>query len=260
MVGKGLCKYSFKDGKYRYRVYNFAGDNVNTSLMKKLFLALGLLSLAATAHAQVRFGIGPQGSYTLFTTDYHSPNVTNGGTGYHSGFAAGLTAEFGVGHLLVRPAVLYTQKGYDYAYAYAAVGQSGSTSIRADYLTFPLNLGYTQHRDGQGVQVFGGAYLGCLTGGHFDNTVSFPSGQVALYSSGPVISEKDSYVKNAVIQRRLDWGLQFGAGYRYRQLLALAEYSIGLQNVDSGNYSGYPNYYNRGFQFSLAYLFNLGGK
>ena len=52
MMGKGLYRYSFlnginisqvamrftlaldvKDGKYRYRIYNFVGDNVNTSLL-----------------------------------------------------------------------------------------------------------------------------------------------------------------------------------------------------------------------------------
>ena len=52
MMGKGLYRYSFlnginisqvlmrftlaldvKDGKYRYRIYNFAGDNVNTSML-----------------------------------------------------------------------------------------------------------------------------------------------------------------------------------------------------------------------------------
>jgi hypothetical protein len=226
--------------------------------MKRPYLTLTLL-LAGTlgAQAQVRSSIGPQLGYTLFTTDYHDDSFTNN-TGYRSNFAAGLLAEFGVGHLSVQLAPRYTRKGY-------SINQTSmqftpnSRQVRFDYVTLPLSIGYTQYKDGQGFQVYGGAYLGYLTGGlyHLQIITNGISGDLV----GPVASEKDTNASASALRaRRLDWGVQGGVGYRYQQLLVQVEYQAGLQNVNpytsNSGYSGPgSNYYNRGFQLSLAYLF-----
>ena len=221
-----------------------------------LLISSLLLTGTLTTQAQVRSAIGPQLGYTLFTTDYHDGDYQNN-TGYRSNFAAGLLAEVGVGHLSIQLAPRYTRKGYSIQQT-SYRGIASSSQVRLDYLALPLSIGYTQRKDGQGVQVFAGAYLGYLLGGHYDaqSTVN----GLAVSQSGPVVSEKDTNTSgNAQVVRRLDWGIQAGAGYRYQQLLVQVEYQIGLQNVDpnnsSGTYIGYPNYYNRGFQLSLAYLF-----
>lgn len=73
-------------------------------------LLLTFLLATATAHAQVRLSAGPQIGYTLATTTYHLFAVADYSTDYRSGFSGGVTAELGLGHLLLRPAVLYTQK------------------------------------------------------------------------------------------------------------------------------------------------------
>jgi hypothetical protein len=138
-------------------------------MYKPLLLALTLLSTAPLAHAQVRLSVGPQVGYTLSSANYKLSNIDFDNR-YRSGFSGGLTAELGVGHLLVRPAVLYAQKGYSQAYSNNGsfgVNFTITSRTRIDYLAVPLNIGYAQRTDGQGFQVFAGAYLGFVLGGHF---------------------------------------------------------------------------------------------
>jgi hypothetical protein len=227
--------------------------------MKQYLLAASLLLAGATAaQAQVRSSIGPQVGYTLFTVDSHDDHYKNS-TGYRSNFSAGLLAEFGVDHLSVQAAPRYTRKGYSFDQPSSQYASPDSRQVRLDYVTLPLSIGYTQHKDGQGFQVFGGAYLGYFTGGHY--VLQYIVNGSSSNISGPVTSEKDANAPgNAILVRHLDWGVQGGIGYRYQHLLLQVEYQAGLQNVNPTNFSGgYSSnggeYYNRGFQASLAYLF-----
>lgn len=221
--------------------------------MKNHILTAGLVLAGITAQAQARFGIGPQVGYTLFTTDYHDDSFQNN-TGYRSGFAGGLTAEYGVGHLSIRPAVLFAQKGY--SNKQTGRNQSIDSQVRQDYVAIPLSIGLTQHSNGEGFQVFGGSYVGYLVGGHYTTTTT---GSSSIGTTAPQ-TESGTVTRDNV--RNFDFGLQFGLGYRYQRLLTTLEYSLGLQNADPNNsssgYIGSPNYYNRGFQLSLAYLLKPG--
>ena len=226
--------------------------------MKQYLLAASLLLAGATAaQAQVRLAIGPQVGYTLFTVDYHD-DIYRNSTGYRSNFSAGLLADVGVGHLSVQAAPRYTRKGYSLDQTGIQFAPGGR-QVRLGYVALPLSIGYTQHKDGQGFQLFGGAYLGYFTDGHYN--LQFPVNGINTNLSGPVASEKDTNAPgSAILVRRLDWGVQGGIGYRYQQVLLQVEYQAGLQNVNPANTSsGYSsktgNYYNRGFQASLAYLF-----
>lgn len=221
---------------------------------------------ASLAHAQVRFSAGPQVGYTLSTADYKFSNATFDNR-YRSGFSGGLTAEVGVGHLLIRPAVLFAQKGYNQEYTNnGSFGTTGTTSSRTriDYLTVPLNIGYAQHNDGQGFQVFAGAYFGFVLGGHYngesDYSSPYVSGTQHQTYSGSIVTDGNVTSNTDQPVRSKDFGVQGGIGYRYQSLLAQLEYSVGLKNVDPNNssgssYTGSPTYHNRVFQLSLAYLF-----
>jgi hypothetical protein len=226
-------------------------------MYKRLFLALTLLSSASIAQAQVRYSIGPQVGYTLATANYkYTPYVND--NQYRSGFSGGLTGEVGIGHLTVRPAVLYAQKGYKLMQSYA-FSSGPPTSIfgnkRFDYLTIPLNIAYTQRSDGQGIQVFAGGYIGFLLGGRYTDVANY--GSVEETFTGKVVSNSSSNPQDFPIRSK-DFGIQGGIGYRYQRLLAQVEYSMGLRNVDTGTSNRYinpPTYHNRVFQLSLAYLF-----
>jgi len=235
-------------------------------MYKRLLLALALLSAAPLAHAQVRFSVGPQVGYTLSSANYKLNNIAYDNR-YRSGFSGGLTAEVGVGHLVVRPAVLYAQKGYNQEYtSNGSFGFSGTISSRTriDYLTVPLNIGYAQHADGQGLQVFAGAYFGFVLGGNYivKSVGTSPTIPGSIYDAnyGHIVAAGNVTKNTDNPVRSKDFGVQGGIGYRYQKLLAQAEYSLGLKNVDPNNSSGSganasPTYYNRVFQLSLAYLF-----
>jgi hypothetical protein len=237
-------------------------------MSKRLLLATTLFSAASVAQAQVRFALGPQVGYNLTTVNYntHDPGVAISNK-YLSGFAAGIAADIGFGHVAIQPAVQFARKGYDQTGTNRLAASPIVTSVqmRFNYLAVPINVAYTQHRNGQGAQVFAGPYVGFLLGGHYTAETTYPGAAntnqagkvVAANSYTPNVNEENTY------SQRVDAGLQFGLGYRYQGLLVQAAYSLGLRNQASvqealpGGYRlDYPStYYNRAFQLSLAYLF-----
>jgi hypothetical protein len=232
-------------------------------MYKPLLLATTLLSATSAAQAQVHFTAGPQAGYTLTTVNFKLDSGRPYTTSSRSGFAAGVMADIGFGHLAIQPAVQFAQKGYDQTVTSSLVT---SSQVRFNYLAVPINLAYTQHRDGQGVQVFVGPYVGVLLGGHYTSVTRYPPSILLpdITKSGKVVAA-ESYAPSATdssfYSRRLDAGLQFGLGYRYQGLLLQAAYSLGLTNQASvaeqlpgGGPSVYPTYRNRAFQVSLAYL------
>ena len=238
---------------------------------KCLLLATMLFSAASVAQAQVRFSIGPQAAYNLASVNYSYDNGSaTYTTSYRSGFAAGVTADIGLGHFAIQPAVQFAQKGYNLTTTYpypSILPNVTNTQVRLNYLAVPVNVAYTQHRNGQGAQVFAGPYLGVLLGGHYtDETTYSPSfGKPNTTLSGKVVAAESftpSFSDENSYSRRVDAGLQFGLGYRYQGLLLQATYSLGLTNQASveeqlpgGSSYASPTYHNRAFQLSLAYLF-----
>jgi hypothetical protein len=249
----------------------------------KLFLAAFLLAGgcgAATAQAQVTFAVGPKVGYTLSTTQFAYDNQFK--TSYRSGVEAGVVASLRIGHFALQPAALYAQKGYRLDFTIpeergltSALYFSGNT--RLDYLAFPVNLGYSQHPDGQGWQMFAGPYLGLLLGGRYisstaidvSNTgINNPNTGAAYITTGKVKTEGafDPNASNTTYSKRIDTGLQGGVGYQYRSFLLQATYSLGLRNIHYRDFAANVGlgtldipYRNRSFQASLTYLFSPKG-
>lgn len=128
-----------------------------------------------------------------------------------------------------------------------------------------MNFTYAQHASGQGFQLFAGPYLGLLVGG--DYLFTLPSSTVVTNVGGDIKGGKypdgySGFTDHTAYSRRLDAGLQAGIGYQRGQVLAQVCYSVGLRNLAPSNYDTYsyighgPDYKNRGFQVSLAYLFS----
>ncbi|WP_460585115.1 porin family protein [Hymenobacter arcticus] len=217
--------------------------------------------IATSAQAQVTFSVGPHAGLNVSTVHYTDRPTTT--TTYRPGFEAGLTGSLGFGHLALEPTLAYAQKGYHAQDEF----NTGSTLIanyddfRLNYLTLPVNLVYRQQADGQGFQLFAGPYVGALLGGHFYES-SRANGNLLAEVSGQITAEKSSSTTPSRPQHRWDAGLQAGIGYRYKEVVFQAGYSLGLRNVQAESGFGpiafdYTPYYNRAFQASLSYLFSL---
>jgi hypothetical protein len=232
-------------------------------MLKRLLVLFALCQAGLAAQAQVRFSAGPQLGYSLATSTYKFQAFATYDTQYRSGVVGGVTGELGLGHVFVRPAVLYVQKGYNQEETRFNSSQVTTSRVRLDYLTVPLHLGFAQHRDGQGVQVFAGPYFGLLLGGHYTRSTSSPSTSTRTASGGGIWENNVSDTNTSdEPYRAIDFGLQGGVGYRHQQLLAQLEYSAGFLNADfqrggPSAFYGSTAYLNRGFQLALAYLFAL---
>jgi hypothetical protein len=241
--------------------------------MRHLLLLGSSLLLAGTVQAQATFSIGPRlggniASARFLEEEYQVSYKS------HPGFEAGLLGNLQVGHFALQPSVLFSQRGYrrtsSVRYIDPPIPPDPGTveeTKRLNYLTVPLNLAFTLRRDGQGLQVFGGPYVGLLLGGKHtyhlhvnspnpggtpydrEDTYKVKAGSVV----SPPIAGDESY------SQRYDVGLQAGLGYRFNGLLLQAGYSLGLRNqgvqydVNSFVYNA-PANYNRAWQLSLSYL------
>jgi hypothetical protein len=229
--------------------------------------------LVATAHAQTTFSFGLKGGLTGAKAHYQdSPNTLTGKASYRLGFEAGVQGVLSWNHWQFQPALLYRRNSFHLAGTQTdVIGTDGVTpapyeeDIRLSYLTVPVMLAYAQQGNGQGLQVFAGPYLSVLVGGHF--RFWRPSTAAIVSVEGPVkggARPASSFFNFVNYSQRVDAGLQAGLGYRYKQALLQATYSVGLRNLTSENSSSYigfgPNYKNRVFQVSLAYLFQSKSK
>ncbi|RZK88652.1 MAG: PorT family protein [Hymenobacter sp.] len=175
---------------------------------------------------------------------------------YRTGFAAGLQGIVQFGHLAVQPSLHFSQKGLD---EHSGSGlYSRYTDYRLNYLLLPVNVAYSLHSGGQGVQVFAGPYVGMLLGGNYQVTSEDrgPFGGTDSYAGD--IAPGDTYTIPAPgttapqprLCRRFDVGLQAGLGYRYGKLLAQVDFAFGLNDL----YPMLSSTYNRTAQASLSYL------
>jgi hypothetical protein len=232
-------------------------------LMKQLLSFVTGALLAGTAQAQTTFSIGPRVGLNVSTIhladDYGVPYTSR------ASFEAGLTSNIQRGHFALQPSVLFSQKGYDSSGSLTSYDSpvSYEEQVRLNYLTVPLNVAFTLGKNGQGLQVFAGPYVGILLGGNYTRQIHAEG-----YLGGPAIdTEISGKVKPASIvsdsdnkySRRVDTGVQAGIGYRLRGFQLQAGYSLGLRNLATqyrtGSYS-YDGtaYRNRAWQVSLSYL------
>lgn len=246
-------------------------------------LAVGLLLLSGRVQAQTHCSIGPSLGLNVSTASYRSSSHPYQTTA-SAGAEAGALAVFSRQHVGFQAALLFSQKGFGIDDATHSDNGQGSTSdsyvnarYRLNYLTLPLSVVYFLRADGQGLQVFGGGYLGLLLGGSYDHKNSYsaryPGGATGGSSTtaGAVVpgdyfpnsSNIYGYTSTDFYSRRVDAGLQGGLGYRFGRALAQVSYSGGLRNlaadVQYGGSSGTISasgivYRNRAVQASFSYL------
>lgn len=238
-------------------------------------LAAAFLLCASGVYAQSTFRIGPKVGYNRSSGRFEYPNndylkVTNHA---RSGVEAGIVAQIGLSdHWAVQPAVLYAQRGfsfvedaYDAPYNYT---YRGEYNFRFNYLAVPINGMFSTQPDGQGLQVFGGPYVGFLLGGEYSSSQAgrYGSGTSRSASSQGSVEAGDTYTNSPdapYVSRGVDFGLQGGIGCGFATGLQLqASYSHGLRNLGAAYAPGTrtakpPTYGNYAFQLAVAYLFSL---
>jgi hypothetical protein len=234
-----------------------------------LFVYLGFSS--NLVQAQTTFSIGPQLGLSTSTAHFaDSPTyITTFSPSYRLGFEAGLVGSLAGKHLTLQAALLFSQKGYEVKEAPVPTTNGPGVyngQYRFKYLILPLNVAYTTSANGQGLRVFAGLYVGVLVGGNYSSVYSLNglppiegAGKIRSGDKTAAIGSQDIYSKN------VDAGLQAGVGYGYQNLLLQVSYSLGIRNLATSFETGSPRYpiaegtpyYNRAFQASLAYLFNM---
>lgn len=241
--------------------------------------SIALLLLTTTPIlAQTTFSIGPQLGVNTFTTRYEGNPNAFGSTfrtpNYKQGFEAGIKAVIGRKHFAVQPALLYTQKRFGLTAAYTEPVYGGTLDrtidddFKLNYLCLPINFAYSLGKNGQGLQIFAGPYLGFLLGGKakFDDVTIANSGYTTYYRPTLAIKAK-SEVTDADNQyfQRWDTGLQAGIGYAYRSFLLQGNYAWALTNsgtkypTNPEPLQKGPEYRPRGWTLSLSYLFTKSG-
>jgi hypothetical protein len=229
---------------------------MNQSIIRPLIIST--FFLATAAQAQVTLSVGPQVGLTkVGTSDNDRPNTT---INYRTCFEAGVQSVVQIGHVAVQPSLRFSQKGL---YERTDIDlYSRDTNYRLNYLTLPVNVAYSLHPDGHGLQVFAGLYAGLLLGGNYQRTSTDRSVGPRSWSSEGDIKPGERYYLPApgttyfaVLCHRFDMGVQAGLGYRFGSFLTQANFSFGLRNL-----APYlDSYHNRTAQVSLAYLFKLKG-
>jgi Outer membrane protein beta-barrel domain len=199
--------------------------------MKKLFIFAAALFVITQASAQTRFGV--KGGLNLANITVKS-QLGSSSTSSRASFHLGVIADFALGDVaFLQPGLMLNSKG--------AKASSGDGKLVLNYLEIPVNIG-ARFEIADNVKLYGmaGPYFafgisGKSKGNGSDESVKWGSGD-------------DADVK------RLDIGLNIGAGVEVSNFLIGIQYGLGLSNIaaqgDSNN-----SIKNKVFGISVGYLF-----
>ena len=238
-----------------------------------VFLLIAWLSVA-TAAAQTTYRLGLSGGINRATTTLAG---TSAASSYPFSFSAnkaavyawqaGAVLEVGFGRFALQPALVFSQKGEQLATAFSASGVAGFSGTttrstnRYNWLELPVNLVYTV----RGVQFFAGPYAALGVGGRRRGTTLTYS---PFARFAPVTFDEQIRYGSDTYNTRLDFGVNFGVGYRQGPIQVQLGYGLGLRNLHqtrADNIIGeFPNHdfsadaaHNRVLQLTGSYFFEL---
>lgn len=220
-------------------------------------------------NAQIEFGpkIGlnlsnqswSEGSSELYGDDQKSPFELEGysqqmlpGIQIGGVVSIGVTESFSI-----RPELLFSQKGN-----VIKVDGFGTSTTRLNYLDIPINLSYSFPIGENKIDLFTGPYLSIGLGGkmEFESAIeSVENSSVSLKAKTDpgTIGDEDQYYNP------LDFGLNFGAGFKVNKLYFSANYNLGMGNVaaqsdeypEGFDYGDYQKFRNNVLTVGVSYLF-----
>ena len=208
--------------------------------MKKIVLALSACFIAITMMSQISFGprIGLNMSkYALnWNDDWDEPELK-----YKAGFSIAGVMNWQINDFLAfQPALSFTKKGTSYdvdSWNSGNTVNTGFARVRVAYFEVPLNFAAGIRLGTGQVQLFAGPYISIAIMGanvwdyeENDNGIrtDFAGDEKIYFDSKASHEVTDWKIKD---QRPLDFGVNFGLGYSYNQLLFNVGLAMGLSNL-----------------------------
>jgi OOP family OmpA-OmpF porin len=224
--------------------------------MAKNYFLLILLFCCKASFSQIKIGLmgGPQ---MANITEKNSIPGWDTATGKYysgkSGFHVGMMAEIPISnYFYFEPAILYTQKGRNYAKAYQTSSSdsfysyNSNISLSIQYVDIPLNVAYKipiSHKKTNSFLISAGPYLSLFYNGketineHNQFSSSTQSSDKTINTSEvlDVGKKDDSY-------RTFGYGVNARAGFELGNVTLTGFYSQGLDNLYYATYSGTFNH------------------
>ena len=239
-------------------------------------LPLTVLLSAASVAAQPTYKLGLRGGLNRATTTLDAASTGGSNSSWSAtksaicAWQAGAVLEIAFPKITFQPALVFSQKGEQFNTHTSIIGFAGTSdqrtrsTNRCNWLELPVNVVYTVH----GVQLFAGPYVALAVGGRSQSAWRYTS-------SAPTVGPTESAYGGKIMHgdgthnRRLDAGVNFGAGYRCGPLQAQLSYGLGLRNLHQkpniyiiGENPDYHDFdadaaYNRVVQLTGTYFFKL---
>jgi hypothetical protein len=209
--------------------------------MKKLLLASVVILFAMSVSAQVQFGIKAGVNLANVSTKMAGESVDSK---MKIGFHAGVIADLGLSESFsVQPGLLFSQKGAKQEET--ILGQTATATMKLNYLDIPINAVYKIDAGSAKIHLFAGP------------VISYGLSGTTTYEAGGESQDEDVFGSEDGQAKKLDFGINFGAGIQISKILVSANYNLGLSNMVNGGDS--DNFVkNRTIGVSVALLF--GGK
>jgi hypothetical protein len=216
--------------------------------MKKLLIALLMISFATVASAQIGVKAGVNFANMVFEEDEQSiQDLTKDGL---VGLTGGVSFIIPLGGNLfaLQPEVLYTRKGSQRNYT--VLGEEYSNKLMYNYIDVPIllrvSLGNT-YGESLGIYLNGGPYLGFVLSGKSENETPFGNTETEF-----TFDDEDN-------QSRLDYGLSLGGGITIGNLFLEARYNHGINNLldddANNNNDNFDKLQHRGFALTAGLIF-----
>ena len=205
--------------------------------MKKLFLSLILATVVFSANAQINFI--PKAGISIASVN---TNPVSNDIQYTTGFQVGAALEFEVNDMFaIQPELLFIQKGYK-------LGGSGITLVNTlNYIEIPLLAKIKFGTEELLFHVNAGPSLGILVSGAEKVT----GGKTYNLTIG---SKETDDIK------RTDFGLQFGGGLTFSNIVLDLRYGLGLSSTSNEPSGSNDTVKNKAISITVGYSIPIGGR
>ncbi|KAA5536397.1 PorT family protein [Taibaiella lutea] len=220
--------------------------------MKKIIIIIAAALTAQNTFAQI--SIAPEAGINLSNLTTKDDNGNSEDFSSKVGLRVGAYVNIPVSHgFFIQPGLLYSMKGAQQNGTESLLGFTVNykLSLNMNYLEVPLNIGYDYSLgNAGGIFVTAGPYLGYGLSGKAKTSVKI---------TGMPDQNDESDIKFGSGNdeaKRIDYGLNFGAGYRTPfGVYARAQYGLGLANISNGD--GDASIKHKGWALSLGYAFKI---
>lgn len=222
--------------------------------MKKIILTIATAFIAQNMFAQI--SIAPEAGINLSGISIKDEDGNSQDISSKVGARLGAYVNVRIAKgFFIQPGLLYSMKGGRESGTESLLGITVDYEMKMNlnYLEVPLNIGYDYDLGkAGGIFVTAGPYLGYGLSGKYKYTVSVSGVSVPDQSGEDDINfgSKENEVK------ALDFGLNFGAGYRTPfGVYGRIQYGLGMTNLSNGNSDA--SFKNKGWAFTVGYAFKI---